>query len=564
MFCIEDNFTENYVGLNHSISYVKNSIPVPTFCWNNMQYASDIKAPYMDVVSDYKKEKGTTGFRRIILVTEDTNMAIKATAVFAGYGADCYECDELAWDDQYPEYDEEMANCGSPVLNVDLAKYGDKDNKDMNLRVMLPNANFANIHSIFYTNAALYNDWDDLLACMSLCNIPCQYIQIEPKALSTPAVQRMIYELNFVPIIMPKFPKNYYLGVMDKLMEGAEYTFAHNCNKDKLLRGLMKKRGHRIGEEDIATFLKLAISEAAKDCDRKELKNEDFSVTVCVDKVSAWDKLNNMVGLNNVKYVVEESVALMSEQLNNSLLKTGKNHMLFYGNPGTGKTTCAKLVADVYDEAGVGNGNFVMATRKDLVGKYVGHTAHQVAKCFENARGGVLFVDEAGFLLDEKAGGFVEEAIKEFVRYMEEYDDVMVVFAMYPREAEGFLELDEGLRSRITRQVEFEDYSTDELTDITVDMLFDNGYTLKKGAKEAIRNYIEEARNSEDEEFGNARAARKLTEAIISQISINNYRTGKKERRASVADVNRAVDKLNGVKPVSKNPIGFVYNTVTD
>ncbi len=560
MFYIQDKFTENYVGLTHSITYVKNSIPVPTFCWNNMQYACDMKAPYMKVYSDYKAMKDASGFRRIIFVTEDTNMALKTTAVFAGYGSGAYECEGFEWDDQYPEYDEEMANCGSLVLNVDLSKYGDKDNKEMNLRFMLPNANFANVHSILFTNGALYNDWDDLVTCMGLCNIPCQYIQIAPRHLNIPAVQRMIYELNFVPIILPEFHKNYYLNVMDKLMEHSEYTFSPECSKEKLLRGLMKKRGNRIGEEDIATFLELGMREAYKDGDRKVLKNEDFAVTVSVDKLSSWDKLNNMVGLSNIKSVVEEYAALMTEQMNNPQLKTSKCHMVFYGNPGTGKTTTAKLMADVFDEVGVGNGNFVVATRKDLVGKYVGHTAHRVAKCFENARGGALFVDEAGFLLNEHAGGFVAEAIKEFVRYMEEYDDVIVVFAMYPREAKAFFELDEGLRSRITRQVEFQDYSTEELLDIASNMLFDNGYTLKKGAREAIEKFIDEARGSQTQEFGNARTVRNLTDAIISEISLRNFRNGRKDRMASVADVRNAVTKLDGVKAEAKHPVGFVYN----
>ena len=156
------------------------------------------------------------------------------------------------------------------------------------------------------------------------------------------------------------------------------------------------------------------------------------------------------------------------------------------------------------------------------------------------------------------------KAIKEFVRYMEEYEDVTVVFAMYPREAESFFQLDEGLRSRITRQVEFEDYSDDELLDIAVDMLFDNGYTIKKGVREAILDYIKKARADEDEEFGNARTMRKLVNAIICQISLRNFRNGKKDRKASVADVKNAVAKLEGVKAEAKNPIGFVYNTVTD
>ena len=558
---IMDKFEDNYVTLNHSVGYIKNCVPVPTFVWSNFFSMGNFDAPYVKIVQDYLEGKFLGDFRRIMLVTEDTNMAVKATALFAGYGNDRYEFEELEWDDQYVEYDEESANMGSPVLSVDLNAYADKEKKEMNLGIMLPNANFANIHSIFFTNVALYNDWEELIRCLKLCSIPCQYIQIEPRHLNTPAVQRMIYELGFEPIIMPSFEENYYQKVMDNLLKNTGYGFASQTSKEKLLRSLMKKRGYRLGEEDIAKFLEIGIAEAAKDDGRKILVPEDFSVTVTVDSTSAWDKLNNMVGLGNIKAVVEETAAVMLEQLSNSKLKVGKNHMVFYGNPGTGKTTCAKLLAEVFDEAGCGNGNFVMATRKDLVGKYVGHTAHQVATCFENARGGVLFVDEAGFLLNEKSGGFVEEAIKEFVRYMEEYDDVTVVFAMYPREAEAFFQLDEGLKSRITREVEFADYTTEELLDIAVGMIHDNGYKLKKGVKNGILEYIEEVSSSQDEDFGNARTMRKLVNAIISQVSIRNFRSGKKDRFISVSDLNKAVDKLCGVNVTpAKNPIGFVYN----
>lgn len=553
-------FEQNYVTLVNGICYVKNSAPVPTLCWNNMQYVGAIKAPYIEVVRDYIADKDMEEFRKIILVTDDTNMALKTSAVMAGYGSDYYNFDEFEWDEQYPEYDEETSFCGSPVLNVDLARYGDKECKEMNLRVMLSNANMAHPHSIFFGNAAAYGDWEELISCMALCYTPCQYIQISPKQLNIPAVQRLIYELDFELLTLPKFPKNYYLDELTFLLDAMGYAFAADCDKEKLLHGLMRKRGNRFGESDVAVFLSLGIKAAKKD-GRIELKIEDFAKTLTVNKVSAWDRLNNMVGLSNIKSVVEEHTALMSEQLNNPLLRCGKCHMVFYGNPGTGKTTTAKVMAEIYDEAGVGNGNFVVATRKDLVGKFVGHTAHQVAKCFENARGGVLFVDEAGFLLHDNSGGYVEEAIKEFVRYMEEYDDVIVVFAMYPREAKEFLKLDEGLRSRITRQVEFMDYSTDELIEIAANMLLDNGYTLREGAKTAIKTYIEETKALQEETFGNARAMRNLTDAIISVISLRNFRAGRKDRRVLISDVRGAVSKLKGVKPESKRPIGFAINS---
>jgi len=168
-----------------------------------------------------------------------------------------------------------------------------------------------------------------------------------------------------------------------------------------------------------------------------------------------------------------------------------------------------------------------------------------VAKMFEEARGGVLFVDEAGFFLNESSGGFVEEAMKEFIRYMEVYPDVTVIFAMYSDEVKRFLELDSGLSSRISRFVQFEDYTTEELCEITVQMLKEKGYLAGEYTTEAIKECIEQIRTDKQKKFGNAREARTLAESVIITASMRQYDAKKRANIITPQDVKAAYDRLH-------------------
>ena len=182
-----------------------------------------------------------------------------------------------------------------------------------------------------------------------------------------------------------------------------------------------------------------------------------------------------------------------------------------------------------------------------MIGKYVGHTAPRVAKKFEEARGGVLFVDEAGFFLNRESGGFIDEAVKEFVRFMEIFPDVTVVFAMYEDEVAEFLGLDEGLSSRISQVVHFADYTTDELWKIAQQMLVAQGYQMAKTCQKYFRDYIEERKKSTY--FGNAREVRKLMEACVRMVGLRHLRAKRAEEMEDMTV--RCVDMRGAVKRLS-------------
>lgn len=555
---------EDFLVVERGLADAKGSLPNQLIWGGNTSKLSRLQTPYIDATRSYFNKNELEGGRRLILATDDRNMAMK-TAILISSMED-YEEDEQEWAwDSYDEEFDDYDNDGKLVY-VDFPFYDGGEKTEMLMQTIVARINTSGFSHILFTGAQEIGDWRMVFNSLVMCELPYQYIQISPKMLGNPVVQRIIYERGYRVLRLPELKEDYYVNVMEKLLKESECTLSKECNIGQLVKGLMKKRGAFMCEEDVATFLDMGTEAALEAGREKLLKPEDFNTLVTIEKASAWDTLNKLTGLDEVKQAAKELLAVSLEQMNNKELKCGREHMVFYGKPGTGKTTCAKLMARLLEEEGCGNGSFVVATRKDIIGKYVGHTAHQVAKCFDQARGGVLFVDEAGFFLNEGSGGFVQEAIKEFVRYMEELDDVTVIFAMYPDEAKAFYDLDPGLTSRVKRNVEFKDYSVDELKCIAIDMFEDNGYKVDKNAISLIYEYIHRTKAKEKESFGNARTMRKLVDMGIKELSLRHYmsksrKASTKNNRILASDIRAAIDKLGEVK-VERRVIGFVNDSM--
>jgi len=191
--------------------------------------------------------------------------------------------------------------------------------------------------------------------------------------------------------------------------------------------------------------------------------------------------------------------------------------MVFTGNPGTAKTTVARLVAQVYADLGLlGTGQLVEVTRPDLVGQYIGQTAPQVHRVVEEALGGVLFIDEAYTLAPEDSPrDFGHEAIGALVKLMEDHrDDLVVIVAGYEREMKGFLASNSGLASRFPTTVRFPDYSDDELVRIFALHAASAGYLVDDGVLDAVRVWFRGARRGST--FGNGREVRNLLESAVA------------------------------------------------
>ena len=247
----------------------------------------------------------------------------------------------------------------------------------------------------------------------------------------------------------------------------------------------------------------------------------------------ALQEFDSMIGLKSVKEIIHKAIA--NYKMNKLCLEKGiprgkaSMHMVFTGNPGTAKTTVARLLAEILkDERVLSTGNFIEVGRADLVGQFVGATAPLVKQKFHEAQGGVLFIDEAYALCDDYRNGYGDEAINTIVQEMENHrEDVIVIFAGYPEPMKQFIERNPGLRSRIAFEVSFEDYSTEELCEITKLMLSRQHMTITDAAMDKLSAIYAEARA--DKGFGNGRFVRKMLEEAAMNQAQRIFTAGEEE-----------------------------------
>ena len=241
--------------------------------------------------------------------------------------------------------------------------------------------------------------------------------------------------------------------------------------------------------------------------------------TGALDAIRA--EINELVGLAPVKeYVFGLADNLQVQQRRAAAgLKTASlsMHMIFTGNPGTGKTTIARLVARYLKAIGaLKGGQLVEVTRADLVGRYTGHTAPLTNSVIESALGGVLFIDEAYSLYRGEQDSFGLEAIDTLVKGMEDHrDELVVILAGYTREMETFLTANSGLASRFPNRIEFPDYTAVELLQITQVLAKNKGYTLAEACIEPLLGYYARWQESDARTAGNGRLARNTLEKAI-------------------------------------------------
>ena len=249
-----------------------------------------------------------------------------------------------------------------------------------------------------------------------------------------------------------------------------------------------------------------------------------FEKDKSIDEV--FQELDELVGLKKVKQALRDLVSL--KELKNKAsddikIKDVNLHMVFLGNPGTGKTTVARMVAEIlYNLKYIKQNKLIEVSSKDLVAEYVGQTAPKTMAVVQKALGGVLFIDEAYSLASGQGqgNGYNEEAIATLIQAMENHrDNLVVIFAGYTKEMQSFLNTNSGIVSRIGYTLEFEDYTTEELIKIFEQMTKKSGFIVEKDAIEKLRKIIDEYKDTKN--FGNARFVRNVYEKTIIKHASN-------------------------------------------
>ena len=247
-------------------------------------------------------------------------------------------------------------------------------------------------------------------------------------------------------------------------------------------------------------------------------------------------ELESLIGLTRIKRLVRELQAFIhiQKRRENERLATEPLvlHMIFKGNPGTGKTTVARLLGKIFRIMGVlPKGHLVELERADLVGEYIGHTAQKTREQIKRAQGGILFIDEAYSLARGGEKDFGKEAIDAMVKAMEDHkDNLIVILAGYRVEMNDFLKVNPGLRSRFPIIFDFDDYSIEELLKIAQHMLDRRQYRLSKESEAKLAATLSQRLYKDRENFGNARLVRNLIERGIRKQAVRLFEKDRSSR----------------------------------
>ena len=260
----------------------------------------------------------------------------------------------------------------------------------------------------------------------------------------------------------------------------------------------------------------------------KSTEDEDFSKSVEKSKpqesdsdASPMEELHKLIGLSSVKEEIERLTSFIKIQQvrKEKGLKLSKisYHCIFTGNPGTGKTTVARILAGIYKDLGIiKKGHLIETDRSGLVAEYVGQTAVKTNKIIDSALDGVLFIDEAYSLVQGSGNDYGQEAISTLLKRMEDNRErLIVILAGYSEEMKEFIDSNPGLQSRFNRYIDFQDYTSQQLFDIFMMNVKKHDYTINQKAQDKLKQLFEEVVENKDNNFGNARYVRNIFEKTL-------------------------------------------------
>ena len=321
----------------------------------------------------------------------------------------------------------------------------------------------------------------------------------------------------------------------------------------------------------VQELVEFAVQNDYDSSDKNELSLNGFipqNESSVEDEENAEKKLSELIGLEEVKVVLNQQLAYnqvsalrQAHGFSNEILN---RHLVFSGNPGTGKTIVARLYTKIlYNNKIIQENKLVEVGRADLIGEYVGQTAPKVKRAFDEAKGGVLFIDEAYSLIPSSERDFGHEAISAIIQEMENRrDEVLVIFAGYEELMAKFIETNPGLSSRISREIKFLDYTIDQLIAILELMINKRYYRLTDDCKTVLAQHFSEVVNCRN--FGNARYVRKLVDEIVFSQAQRVIEGDKNQleddtflNQITLTDINKAIVAIEAKSSKSISLIGF-------
>jgi ATP-dependent Clp protease ATP-binding subunit ClpA len=351
--------------------------------------------------------------------------------------------------------------------------------------------------------------------------------KVQTKKLDEDSLIRIIVQLIDSLILRCKSQLEMNVTVDPSVNKYLMSIYEPNDGKDSITPTVSKIYNELVDialKNDDITDIHLAYDETLKASFNEQVVDLDVVDDSKAEREEIQKELDDIVGLDYVKnYLLSLENLLKINQIRKQKgLKTNEisKHMIFTGNPGTGKTTIARIVSRMMKACGIlKQGQLVEVTRADLVGKYVGHTAPLTMSVIQSALGGVLFIDEAYSLYRGKDDSFGLEAIDTLVKMMEDHrDDLIVILAGYTKEMQEFLEANSGLKSRFANIIEFDDYTGEELMLIAKSIAKSKDYVIAEDALRPLQDYFTIIQAQGDPNSGNGRLARNLVEdAILNQ-----------------------------------------------
>ena len=341
--------------------------------------------------------------------------------------------------------------------------------------------------------------------------------------------------------------------MITELYDSRDKDFANGRTMRQLFDKITAKQAERLQKEDMST----KTNEELMTIIREDIP---YEAPKAVDYTECLEKLNGMVGLAAVKQEISNLAAFLNLQIRRGETNTfqGK-HYVFTGNPGTGKTTVARIMADVFRTLGIlSRGQLVEADRSKLVSGYSGQTAIKTNQLIDSAMGGVLFIDEAYTLKSSDQDSFGSEAIDTLLKRLEDDRGKFIcIVAGYTDQMHDFIDTNPGLKSRFTQTIHFDDYTPDELTQIFVNLAKGKNFTVDDTTRDAVHRQFEQLYLRRDKNFGNAREARRIFDAAVEKQSqrlmaeVNNP-DFKDEDVYRITEADLAVQQSEKVRPLDE------------